>query len=138
MFVLDVDDGWPPVAKECLPCTRVDGGYRIEAAPLFVKDLSAGDVIAVDGRDGEDVVAWSHVEQSWRSTVWLMTFDDYVIEDLLDRLKALGCNVVRFTGERYVSIDVPETCPIEQLDDCLDALDADRSAVAYPSFRHEE
>lgn len=50
-FRLDVVDGWPPVAAEGIPCFHDGGAYRIRVPPLFVKGLSAGDVIEVLDED---------------------------------------------------------------------------------------
>ena len=47
-FILNVVDEWPPVAIEGVPCIQVEGGYRIETPPLFVKGLSVGDVISAE------------------------------------------------------------------------------------------
>jgi hypothetical protein len=136
MFVLDVDDGWPPVAKECMVSTATETGYRIEVPPLFIKNLAVGDVITVELNEEGDVTNWSHVEESKRSTVWIMVHGDYSITDAIDCLKKLKCNVEEFEQYRYFSIDVPEECSLEQLDACLSALDDEKASIAYPSFRH--
>lgn len=136
MFRLDVEDDWPPVAKECLVCTNSELGYRIEVPPFFVKELSVGDVITVDRDESGDVVAWSYVDRSKRSTVWIMVFGDYSVDNVLACLKSLGCNIEELKQYQYFAVDVPEDCSVESLDKCLDVLDGDRSAVAYPSFRH--
>jgi hypothetical protein len=136
MFVLDVDDGWPPVAKECMPCTELGSDYRIEVPPLFIKGLSVGDVISVERNDEGEVVAWSHVKESGRSTVWIMVTGDQSIVGTIECLKKLKCNVAEFEPYRYFAIDVPEECSVERLDECLDGLDEDHASVAYPSFRH--
>ena len=57
-FTLEIDDDWPPVAVECLPFERVANGYRALSVPLFVKDLSVGDVIAPEFNDHGEVVSW--------------------------------------------------------------------------------
>ncbi|MBV6860061.1 DUF4265 domain-containing protein [Xanthomonas perforans] len=136
MFRLEVEDDWPPVAKECLVCTVVSPGYRIEVPPFFIKEMSVGDLITIQ-RDSEgDVVSWSHLVKSSRSTLWLMAYGDYSVEGVLDGLKRLGCNVEDLKQFRYFSIDVPEDCSLADLDQCLDGLDEENSALAYPSFRH--
>ena len=136
MFRLDIEQDWPPVAKECLICTDSAGGYRIEVPPFFIKNLSVGDVITVERDESGDVVAWSYVDQSKRSTVWIMVFGDYSVGDALTCLKSLNCNVEELKQYQYFAIDVPADCPIDSLDKCLDALNSDKTAVAYPSFRH--
>lgn len=136
LFVLDVDDGWPPVAKECLLCTVFESGYRVDVAPLFIKDLSVGDVISVERNEEDDVVAWSHVEKSKHSTVWIMAHGDYSIDDAIECLKNLKCNVEELEQYRYFAVDVPEECTSEELDACLDALDSEKASTVFPSFRH--
>ena len=138
MFVLDVEEGWPPVAKECMVSTACKGGYRIDVPPLFVKNLSRGDVIAVDRNENGEVVAWTHVERSRHSTVWIMVHGDHSISDVIERLKQLKCNVAELEQYHYFSIDVPAECTVEQLDSCLDVLSEDVASVAFPSFRHGE
>jgi len=138
MFVLDVEDGWPPVAKECMVSTACEGGYRIEVPPLFVKNLSRGDVIAVDRNEDGEVIAWTPVELSQHSTVWIIVHGNHSIDDVIERLKQLNCNVAEFEQYRYFSIDVPPECSVEQLDSCLDALSEEEASVAFPSFRHEQ
>lgn len=136
MFVLDVEDGWPPVAKECMVGTSFKGGYRIEVPPLFVKNLSRNDVIAVDQNEEGEVVTWTHIEKSGHSTVWIMAHGDHSIIDVIECLKGLKCNVAEFEQYRYFSIDVPAECSAEHLDACLDMLNKDEASVAFPSFRH--
>lgn len=136
MFVLDVDDGWPPVAKECMTCTDCGPGYRIEVPPLFIRDLSVGDVVEVERNEEGEVVAWSHLERSKRSAVWIMVSGDHSISEETECLKRLNCNVAEFSLFRYFSVDVPEECPVERLDDCLEALDKETVSPAFPSFRH--
>lgn len=103
---------------------------------LFIKEMSVGDLITIQ-RDSEgDVISWSHLVKSSRSTLWLMAYGDYSVEGVLDGLKRLGCNVEDLKQFRYFSIDVPEDCSLADLDQCLDGLDEENSALAYPSFRH--
>ncbi|AGI08819.1 protein of unknown function (DUF4265) [Xanthomonas citri pv. citri] len=98
--------------------------------------MSVGDLITIQ-RDSEgDVISWSHLVKSSRSTLWLMAYGDYSVEGVLDGLKRLGCNVEDLKQFRYFSIDVPEDCSLADLDQCLDGLDEENSALAYPSFRH--
>lgn len=136
MFVLEIDEDWPPVAIECLNCSVSKTGFKIEVPPLFIKNLSVGDVIQIQKNDEGQVVAWSHIEKSLRSTIWIMVTGDHSIEDAIECLKKLKCNIERFEEYRYFAVDVPEECPVERLDECLNALDEQNVSVAYPSFRH--
>ena len=138
-FPLEVKDGWPPVALESLPFERTAQGHIALAAPLFVKDLSVGDVIRVTLRDDGAVGSWEHVFRSSRTTIWLLRLKQpNAIEATLSALRALGCNTVGSEELGSYAIDVPEDVAIEHIDKTLAALDEDSVGVAYPSFRHEE
>jgi hypothetical protein len=138
-FVLDVEDDWPPVSIEGVPCTPIKDGYRVEMPPLFVKNISVGDIIAVT-RDGEgNVSSWSHIEKSCSTTVWLLRMvSTDGIEEVLRDLRKLNCNTVQLPQYGCYAVDVPEECAIHDVDACLSKLDTKCVAVAYPSFRHKE
>ena len=140
-FVLDVEDGWPPVAVESLPFTTgLIEEYRLTKPPLFVKDLSVDDVIAVTEFDLEgNVVSWRHVVRSKRTTIWMLRLQQTEdIERALSELRTLGCNTVGLDSVGCYSIDVPERLEIEKIDPVLSGLDAECVAVAFPSMRHPE
>lgn len=88
----------PPVAVEALPCIKVVDGYRIEDAPLFVKDLPVGDVIAASFDTEESVSSWELVTKSGRTTIWLLRIAETdKIEPFLQELRSLNCNTVRLS-----------------------------------------
>lgn len=110
-FPLEVDDGWPPVAVECIPCAEEQGSWRVQVAPLFVKDLSVGDLLEAT-LDDRRVTAWSHRERSAHTTIWLTRIADGADVTVLDELRALGCGVCTAEQLGMRSIDVPGTVPI--------------------------
>lgn len=139
-FPLDVVDGWPPVAVECLPFAIVQNGLQTLAAPLFVKDLSVDDIIdvALDAARGV-VTSWTHVATSGRSTVWLLrTAACPALADALARLRQLGCNTVTADALGVHAIDVPSSVRLAAVDEALASLDPSAVAVAFPSLRHAE
>ncbi len=138
LFSLNVEDGWPPVSKECLVVTKCSNGYRLEVPPFFIKDLSVGDVISVELNEEGDVNNWMHVEKSARTTIWIKVNGEGSIEDILRQMKKLECNIERFTEYNYFSVDVAEECEISSIDDCIDSLNEEEVAVAFPSFRHDD
>lgn len=138
-FLLKVEDGWPPVIIEGVPCTPIKKNYRIERPPLFVKDLSCGDVISVSQNNDGNVFSWAHVERSSRTTIWLLRMGQPSgIDEVLEELQSLDCNTVCLPQYGSYSVDVPEECPIEKIDMSLAKLDRTRVAIAYPSFRHKD
>ena len=136
-FALDVDDGWPPVATECVPFERVSTGYRTLSAPLFVKDLSVDDIIEPDFDANGLVTAWKHVSRSENTTIWLLRLAHTTQLDIvLARLRDLDCNTVSGDSLGCYAIDVPKRIPMAVVDEALAALDTE--SVAFPSFRHAE
>lgn len=137
-FPLEEQDGWPPVSVECLPFRKVGDHYEVLDAPLFIKDMSVGDVLSVT-LEADLVSAWRHVRRSDRSTFWLGRLQQTdAIDIVLRELRELGCNTARAPALGTYAIDVPETVEIGLVDDILDRLDREAVAIAYPSMRHPE
>ena len=135
-FRLAVEDGWPPVAAECLPVVSSAHGYRLETAPLFVRGLSVGDVIAVTELDQEQVWSWTHISVSRHSTVWLLRTGSIELDPILGKLRGIGCGVTGLEQFGAYALDVPPSVPAANLDEVLSSADPSRLAVAYPSWRH--
>lgn len=138
-FPLDVKDDWPPVGSESIQFEKLAEGYECLSTPLFVKDLSVGDVIEFE-KDSEGFLSsWSHLSRSGRSTIWLLRLSDSdQIEICLQRLRAIGCNTTGVTEFGCYAIDVPEALAISDVDRVLEGLDSDLVAVAFPSMRHPD
>lgn len=139
-FALEFNDDWPPVAAECLQFERVGKALRLLVTPLFVGNLSVGDVIecTVDAVS-QQVFDWRHVSKSDHTTFWLLGESHHaVLLDGLARLRLLGCSTVTAKQVCMHSVDVPGSVPIESVDAILDELDRGGIEVACPSFRHPE
>lgn len=139
-FALDVEDGWPPVAIESLPFVKLEGcTYQLTTAPLFVKDLSVDDVIAIQSPDQNgNVNSWRHIKRSRRTTVWLLRLHKTdEIPDALSALRDLGCNTIGIESFGTYAVDVPEMVELSAVESILSNLD-DRVAIAVPSLRHAE
>jgi hypothetical protein len=138
-FSLKVEDGWPPVAIENIPCTKMDLGFRIDIPPLFINDLSVGDVVSVELDTSNNVISWNHVFQSNRTTIWILRLNkEQSISNVLIQLNKLNCNTVSLKEYDYFSIDVPHDCSIDLIDNCLLKLNQEFFSIVYPSFRHNE
>ncbi|MCB9878919.1 MAG: DUF4265 domain-containing protein [Planctomycetes bacterium] len=139
-FPLDVQDGWPPVAVECLPFKTEDAGVRLLVAPLFVRGLSVGDVLECTiESDTEHVTAWRHVTKSDHSTFWLLRAgDERVLLDGLERLRSIGCSTVGVAQLGVFAVDVPGEVSMDTVDSILDSLVERGFPVACPSSRHPE
>lgn len=138
-FRLDVEDEWPPVGVESLPFRKADPGFEALVAPLFVKNLSVGDVIDVQLDEEGLVDSWRHLATSAHTTIWLLRLKKTTaIDEALTELRALGCNSVGLDSSGCYAVDVPPAVAISDVDLILSELDETAVATAYPSMRHPE
>ncbi len=138
-FPLTPEDGWPPVGAEHLHCEPVPGGVVIDSIPLFVSDLSAGDVIETLETDEEGRVwKWKHVHSAPRSTVWVMNLAGVPLEPAFQRLRGLGCRIEGLQAFNLSAVDVPIDVAAGILDGCFSEFTEDQVALAFPSWRHDE
>ena len=137
-FALAVEDGWPPVAAEGLPCRQLSNGYEVLVPPLFVKGLAVGDVIKIEEENDGQVTGWSTVQASLHSTMWVMAHGVDLSGELFE-LRALGCSTASFPGEGIHSIDIPPTLDPVELDSRLEGkFNGEQISVAYPAWRRED
>ena len=138
-FPFDVEDGWPPVGSESLPFDRLSIGYKCLSPPLFVKNLSVGDIIEIKEDDVGFISHWSHLHKSDHSTIWLLRLKNSPpIEAALQALRALRCNTTGVDSFGCYAIDVPQSLSLSSVDIVLDELDPESVAIAFPSIRHAE
>jgi hypothetical protein len=137
-FNLNVEDGWPPVAIESIPFKKVKLGYKVLGAPLFIKNLSVGDVISAKTIGRNSVESWVHMHYSKHTTIWLLRLSEpNQINIVLEKLRALGCNTTALANLGCFAVDVPEGISLKIVDSALEALDEDSVAIAFPSMRHD-
>lgn len=138
-FILNIEEDWPPVGSESLQFRKLTFGYECLSVPIFIKDLSVGDVINVEINGSGFVSSWTHFARSKRSTIWLLRIaTNDQIEPCLERLRFLGCNTTSVVEFGCYAIDVPKNLSISDVDQVLESLDPSSVAVAFPSMRHSE
>jgi hypothetical protein len=134
-FRLEVEDGWPPVAAEGIPCIQGLAGLRVTVPPLFIKGLAVGDEIEViDESDGQ-VLSWRTNKTSGHSTIWVMPHKRQ-IENELEELRALGCNTSVFPGGVVYAIDLPPYLEPSEVDKRFESM-GPQVLLAYPAWRHD-
>lgn len=139
-FRLESEEGWPPVGVEGVPFEETSGGFRALVPPIFVKDISVGDLIEVlkYSSDGY-VLSWRHLLKSGHTTIWLLRLSEPSrIEEILEELRVLGCNTVGLKEFGCYAVDVPPDLEISLIDKILENADPQKVGVAFPSFRHPE
>ncbi len=135
IFRLEVEDGWPPVAAEGIPCSEGHAGLRITVPPLFVKGLSVEDEIEVIDESEGQVLSWRTNKTSGHSTIWVMP-NKCQIEDALEELRSLGCNTSVFPGGVVYAIDLPPHLSPSEVDRRLEPL-RPQVTLVYPAWRHD-
>ena len=136
-FAFDTDDDWPPVAVESLRFSAGIGGHELLTPPLFVKDLSVGDVIHAELRRGNLVASWRHMKRSDRSTIWLLRLEESgEIDRALAELRTLGCDAAGVEAAGCYAVDVPSDVPMKLVHAVLESLNPEQVAVTFPSVRH--
>lgn len=138
-FLLDVQDEWPPVSVEYLPCNKIEDGYIIRSPPLFIKNISVGDVIFIEQKEKNKIISWGYFSKSNRSTMWVLAQrEDVDIVGYLKGVREFGCNTVLSQDFGIASVDIPDSLPIKEIDKYNELFDDCSLAFAYPSFRHQE
>jgi hypothetical protein len=136
------DDGWPPVPVEGLWCEPLNGDYRLQTCPLFVKRLSVGDVIAVEMNENGDVQDFTVIEPSNNTTVWVMFWNGSILEGVLDQLRSIECDTtgpLQGWETPLCSVNVAAHIDMSKVDAILRPFErAEQIAVAYPSYRHPD
>jgi hypothetical protein len=138
-FTLSPVDGWPPVSIENLPSINMGDYFQIDSPPLFIKDLSVGDLISVRYDNSGHVYSWKHVQKSERSLLWVLRISQGAdIELILGRLRSLGCNTVFLRQYGIGSVDVPSDVSIGLVDELIEKIDGNSFAITFSSFRHKD
>src|SRR5437016_3843802 len=108
-FKIEKDaEGYPESQEwEELWATPVEGGFRLDSTPFFVKDIAAGDVVsAVKSEEGfyrfEEIISRSG-NSNFR--IWLHDAVAHEGVKIVEVLRELGCHV-EITLERLIAIDV--------------------------------
>ena len=115
-FLFDRAGGWPPVPSEGLRATAVDGGYRVDETPFFVRNVALGDVVSAAADD--DGVLWAGERVSWggHQTVRVTTHGadgSLSLADVLVQFAALGATGDDLEEYALVALDVPpQTDPV--------------------------
>lgn len=137
-FVLDVEDGWPPVAVEHVWCEPIGSIYELRNAPFFLHGLAYGDRFTVRRNDDDGYISeFSVVQSSGHSLVWVLDQGTLTIDRFKPDLFALNCSIEGFARFRLHAIDIPPSADAAMIEALLDRLEAFGLAVAFPVWRHE-
>lgn len=107
------EDGYPPVAVESLwasPTTEPNE-FVIDNIPFFTQQATLGDVVCVREKDGEfwfDDVA----SRSKNSLLRVVFFDKERIDNVSEKLVALGCSTEHMASHSLIAVNVPASASL--------------------------
>lgn len=128
LFVLEQNDGYPPVGTEGLWATKTpDGFYELDNIPFYAQEVSYKDVVqAAPDADGAFYFE-KVVRRSGHSTVRVIVFDLKERDDLQRNLEALGCSWEGGHEPSLIAVDIPREVGISSVLRFLrDGFDQDR------------
>lgn len=113
VFTLQDDgSGYPPDAYERLWASVLpNGNLLVDNIPFYVMDISSGDEIEVDDRNGE-LFFRRPVRLSGNSTFRLLLSDPLKSANIRKDLAALGCETEFNQIAGVLAVEVPETISI--------------------------
>ena len=122
-FVLDVRDGWPPVAVETLWVSQVGGDtYEVENIPFFAKDVALGDLVAGRLREDRTLEFVGVVQRGGHSTLRVICLEQEHVNRVAGKLHDVGCAIERSPFPRMFAIDVPSATFVPAAHRILKAL----------------
>jgi uncharacterized protein DUF4265 len=141
IFELEQDEnGYPPAETEFLWCIPTERGtYIVDNLPFFVREISLGDEIAAT-RIGKTLQFSRVVHQSKNSTIRVLLKNTAMIQEIRDKLDALGCGTELMDKLSLLSVTMPSDAKITDTLSFLDAeaeqgnIGIEESAVRYQNL----
>ena len=132
----DEQRGSFPVSIEHLWFEQKEPFYQLKNIPQFVDEVSYDDLVELKEVGEGEYTIQRVVIPSDNSSLWLLFKDYNYVEELVGRLKLIGCGVEGGTLEGYYSVNVPKQVKIEACYKLIDFFESKGVVVAdYPSLR---
>lgn len=123
-FHLTVMDGYPPVSTESLWAQKTQEGYfKIDNIPFYSKEVSLGDIVSAQKKNGDGLRYEKTIRHSRNSTLRILffneseTFQAGVLNSLIER----GCEWEAF-NKNFYAVNIPIQINIEDIYELLDKL----------------
>ena len=136
LFVLDIEDDWPPIASEGVWCKSVGENFRLENSPFFISGLAFGDIFSAEPDNVNDhIFEFKLIEESGHSVVWLMNNNETDLSNFKEKVLELGCRIEGMLKFSLYSIDVPPKIDVEKFDNLIKKYENKGIHFAYPVWR---
>ena len=125
-FLLDVEDGYPPINVERLTAHDEGmGNYKMMNTPFFVKEMAYGDIVSADKSPDGRLVFRDCISQSTFKAISIILLDPEMDTVLMDLFKGHDCIIEygEFDRLRMVAVGIPSTADYSQIKAKLDSLE---------------
>ena len=126
-FSVERDEGgYPPVDVESIWVKPVtDHLYEVDSIPFFTREATVGDVILAR-EDASGNLWFQELDQrSTHSLIRVVFFDHDCEDNVIEKLRALGCSTERMQQFNLVAVDVPGNVALEQVQEFLHEQSSD-------------
>jgi hypothetical protein len=108
LFDLEQVDDYPPFAVESVWAVRtLEGMFRIDNIPFYVKGIALGDVVRAKRADDGALYFDSIAKTAGHSTLRVVFFDAGIRDGFYKEIEALGCQWEGAYEPSLIAIDVP-------------------------------
>jgi len=138
LFLVEPDEnGYPSVSLEEIWCTSAGGDkFIIDNIPFYARDVSMGDEISTEIRDGE---RWFKkvAKLSRNTTVRVFARKSEIAPMLVPTLQSFGGMIEKMEGSPLIAVSLPASADIEGVMDYLDresnagSIGFEESSVRY-------
>ncbi len=136
MFPLIDDEEWPPYPAEMIEAVLFAHDLaEIRGIPWFVTNVSRGDIVQVR-HDGIGYVGGAIVSRSGHSTVHVMATSQDELAPIVRQVRALGAQTASGLVPPMLTVDVPESCSLEEVVEVLTAAESMTCAFTVASRQH--
>ena len=136
LFPLVDDEEWPPYPAEMIEAVVIAHDLaEISGIPWFVTDVSRGDIVQVR-HDGIGYVGGAIVSRGGHSTVHVMATSEEELAPIVQRVRALGAQTASGLVPPMLTVDVPETCSLDEVLHVLTAAESMTCAFTVANRQH--
>lgn len=108
LFDLERVDDYPPFEVESVWAVKiVDGMFRIDNIPFYVRGLALGDVVRAKPMADGSLQFDSIAKSSGHSTLRVVFFEADIREEVCKEIEALGCQWEGAYEPSLIAVDVP-------------------------------
>lgn len=127
-FILEVEDGFPPIGVETLNARACDDGiFEILNTPFFIKEIAYHDMVSAKKNESGRLEFSECVKQSSFKAISIIFWSDEVRGRIIDEFQGKDCIIEygEFPGYRMLAIAIPHTTDYTEIKSVLDVYERD-------------